>query len=735
MRVVFLVFLVSVQAHAFRDQFMNGNDSGAAAVYTLDENGGTTAFDTGNLVNPLDLNLSTSGNLPTGDGTTIRTNATFLPQYLLMNPKPNGSMSGMADQGYQSAQRHRTFLVSSGAATNLNSCTNGFTIQAFLRPWFPFQGSDSGNLILGLSNSDGASTVQVPNIGLYQSGMAGAESIELEVRTGNNRGTRIASQPNAFYSVREGENVGAVTEVIATQESTNGVLTVYVNRIARSTLTGVTPAFLSTARLVVGNELVPLTVQNGETDIDQQRNWSGEIYHIAIYCRGFTRAEILGPMVDNKNKQEVVSPASNQIDTYREQARRLVERLTGIVIPIDHPMILRVRDRLAAQDSIGAAKIVTGDLTASEPGHPDFLNTMVKQMAMKMSNREETIRAPLNDFAAAFIGVTRDERNAQELLTSDFYYMADPAKAAVRNNFFRDLLVTNNHYEDLERGQWDLGKILVRVPSSEAPASAPRGQQIATSESGSFTPNPDPAGVLTSRAFMAAHAIAGTNRRMIEYTFREFMCIPMIEIADTSASPARIGRDVDRIPGGDQTKFETSCKGCHTIMDGYRGAFAHFDFASTTINNVNYNFIRNTLVNNGSDFGFPDNTRDANGTVYKMNHNNNVFPNGYVIVDDSFVNNAVGNKNKDVFGWVGSNRLGGVGAAQFGRMLADSERFPQCMAKRVFDSVCAPDIKSDSRMNPTIIELANKFKSSGYNFRTLFQEAAVHPDCTSLMGR
>jgi hypothetical protein len=314
LKFLFLIILVSIQAQAFRDQFMNGNDDGAAAVYKFDEGSGTTAFDSGNLVSPLDLTLQTTGNLPTGDDTPIRINASFMPGYLLMNPKPNGSASGMPDQGYQSAQRHRTFLVSSGAATNLNSCTNGFTIQAFIRPWFPFQGSDAGNLIFGLSNSEGQIEVQTPNIGVYQSGMTGAESIELVVRTGNNQGTRVSSPPNAFYSVREGENLGAVTEVIATQESAGGVLTVYVNRMPRSTLTGVSPQFLSTAKLVIGNELVGLRVESGETVLDEQRNWSGEIFHIAVYCQGFTRAQILGPLIENKNKQEVVSPTTVRIN-------------------------------------------------------------------------------------------------------------------------------------------------------------------------------------------------------------------------------------------------------------------------------------------------------------------------------------------------------------------------------------------------------------------------------------
>lgn len=722
-------------AHALRAPDMSGDDSGAIAVYTFDESGGDTVQDTAAGVTPLHLRLSTIGNLPTSDGTTIRTNAVFQNGYLLMNPKPNGIDSNMADQGYQSAQRHRTLLISDGAASKLSSCTSGFTIQAFVRPWFPFHGSQSGNMIVGLSNSEGLTTVAKPNFALYQSGQAGAEAALLEVRTGTSTSATQASAPGAFSSVREGENLGRVTEIIATQEP-SGILTVYVNRIARSSLAKATPVFLPNAKLVIGNELIPLSLQaNGTINVNQQRNWSGEIYHIAIYCRGFTRSEILGAIVENKSRAEVVRPLNTEITRWRQEARRLAERLTGVIFPIDHPMLLKMEQRLQQRDRLGAAKIITGDATLGEPGHPDFLNTVVKQFALKMSNREETIRAPLNDFTAAFIGVTRDDRSAQELLTADFFYMADPTKAKVRSDIFKDILVSNNHYEDLEAGRWDLGKVLMRVPGPDVPTGYPNGQQIALDATGTYTPNPDPAGVLTSRAFMSAHAIAGTNRRMVDYAFREFMCLPISEMADTSASPARIGRDVDRWPGGDATKFETSCKGCHTVMDGFRGAFSKFDFANITVGNTPYSFIRNTQVSRIAAFGFSAQQVDSHGTVRKMNHNENVFPDGYVIVDDSFINNAIGVANRTTFGWSGPNKLGGVGVGQFGRLLADSNRFAKCMAKRVFDTVCTPGENKGSEMTPVIDVFATKFKDSGYKLKTLFQEVASHNLCAQSMGR
>lgn len=694
---------------------MSGNDNGAIAVYTFNENGGTKAYDTSVIGAPLDLDMSTDGNLPTADGTPIRINASLQNGYLLMNPKPNAM-----DQGYQSAQRHRTFLISADPASKLSTCTNGFTIQAFIRPWFPFQGSNAGNMIVGLSNSQGQTMQQAPNFGIYQTGNVGAESISVKVRTGTTTAANQASVPAAFSSIRENDNPGALTEVIATQEP-SGVLTVYVNRMARSSLTAATANFNPDAKLVVGNELIPLTLNPDSTvNVAQQSNWSGEIHHLAIYCSGVTRPEIVGAILENKTREAVVQPQTSEVSANRQLARQMVERLAAVAVPLDHPMVLRVEEKLNAGDRIGAAKIITGDIASNEAGHPQFYNTLVKQMAMKMSNREETIRAEFNDFAASFIGVTRDETNAQELLTGNFFYMADTAKVAVRSDIFRDTLVSNNHYEDLESGNWDLGKVLVRV----------QGQKIATSLTGGTSEHPDPAGVLTSRAFMSANGIAGTNRRLVEYAFRQFECMPLSEMADTSASPARIGRDIDRLPGGDAVKFETSCKGCHTVMDGFRGAFAKFDYTNITINNNSIiGFVRNTEVSGSGEMGFKANEVDQYGTVRKMNHNENTFPNGYTITDASFVNNAVGSVNKTVFGWSGPNKIGGVGVGQFGRMLADSKRFSQCMAKRVFEAVCEPAHSTESSITDVVDGFATKFRDGGYKLKSLFQEIAASPAC------
>lgn len=400
--------------------------------------------------------------------------------------------------------------------------------------------------------------------------------------------------------------------------------------------------------------------------------------------------------------QILTTPISRaqDLDPAQVEAKKLLERLSSTKVPANHSLIETIAQRLRAGDDIGAAEVATT--------HPNFLNTTVKLMALKMSTREETIRLSLNDFAAAFIGVTRDQRDARELLTGNFYYRADsarlPANVTVPVRMREDLLESNAHFQALENPAVNIGDVLTRI----------EGQQVVDGANNVQT-NPDPAGVLTLRAFMGAHIVDGTNRRPVEFTFREFLCVPIEDWSDTGASDARIGKDIDRFPGGDHMKFLTNCKGCHTGMDGFRGAFARWDFQG------------NRIVNSAagqSPGGF------TNGISNKMNRNESVFPGGYRTTDNSFVNNARGPANASLFGWRGP-ASGGMGVREFGVLVANSTRFSQCMVKRVYDAVCRTDLNIKMNM-PYIRSYAQRFESGGYNIKELFKSVSVSRECRTM---
>lgn len=433
---------------------------------------------------------------------------------------------------------------------------------------------------------------------------------------------------------------------------------------------------------------------------EQYRHWS--LICFVVYVLGESMSKynyiLLATVLIS---QSYTSAAHAQVlDASQVEAKKLLERISSVKVPIDNPLVTQMAARVRMGDRKGAAELATT--------HPEFLNTTVKQMALKMSTREETMRLNLNDFAAAFIGVTRDNRDARELLTGNFYYMGDatkiPAGVTVRSALKEDILDSNNHYDDLGKREIDIGAVLMRV----------NGQSVLDGQKNVF-PNPEPAGVITLRAFMNAHAVAGTNRRPIEYTFREFMCVPMDQMADTSVTDVRIARDIDRFPGGDHLKFLTTCKGCHTQMDSFRGAFAHWD--------VNGNSPTNSLV--GSVSGNFDGTTKVSR---KLNANGNVFPGGYQYRDNTFFNNSRAPANANLFGWRGDVASVQTGTTAFATQIANSTRFSQCMVKRIYDSVCRANVNTKTHLD-MLKQLAGEFEANGYNIKKMYESIAISSNC------
>lgn len=399
------------------------------------------------------------------------------------------------------------------------------------------------------------------------------------------------------------------------------------------------------------------------------------------------------------------------VSTDAEKAKWLLERITATRWPSDSPVLVEVANLVQSGRMEEAARVATSQ--------PQFLNVAVKQMALLMSTREENLSQPLSDFVAGFMGVARDESDARELLYGNFYYAADPSKlngATVRSGFYNDLLSTNNHYVDLENNVEDVANALMRV-----------NQQVIATSNSTTVVNPDPAGVLTSRAWFMAHVVNGTNRRPIEFAFREFMCVPIDGWADTNSPDIRIGRDIDRYPAGDHTTFATTCKGCHSVMDGFRGAYAKWDYRSQ-----NNGYLQH-MDSGATDGNYRP--KSNNGVVYKMNRPDFiVYTGGFVSSDDSWVNHADRGQNSLLFGWRGmapdNSPLAGrtTGVHALGRLIANSTRFSQCMAQRAFETVCRHGL-NDYDEAVTYLALGQKFEQSGYNLKRLFEQVALHPGC------
>lgn len=509
------------------------------------------------------------------------------------------------------------------------------------------------------------------------------------VRTGtNNQGSL-----NGFESPDGVLQENALHHVVMVKDGTTARL--YVDRQLQATFTnlGGSGSFANwddSMEFAFGNELSYQTA-------GQERPWLGELHMVAVFCRALTAKEIQGDTAVQPGNVAVMPKPDEPISDLRQKAAVLYHRLGGTRVPIDHPVLDEMEALMAANQYVEAAKKATASV--------NFYNITVRDFAAQMATRDETMKAPLSDFVATVVGVTRDGLDARLLVSGDFYYKADPTKAAVPQNVVQDILLSNRHYESLASQGYSLARVLHRV----------NGQPI-MGANGAATTNPDPAGILTSRAFLEAHADAGTNRRLVEFAFREFLCVPIEQWADTSNADSMVGRDVDRYPGGSNAKYQAECKGCHAGMDAIRPAFGQLDFEN---NRVKHGL--SLADGNGEN----QMKRNPAGISDKLNVNNDVFPDGYAVNNTAWINQLIRGSNLKYFGWRG--KIQGAGLNSLGTMIGNSQAFSRCMVRRVYSSLC----KREPTLNEgqMILTTADEFEKNNYNLKWLFERVAVQGAC------
>jgi hypothetical protein len=385
-----------------------------------------------------------------------------------------------------------------------------------------------------------------------------------------------------------------------------------------------------------------------------------------------------------------------------EQAMDLYRRLGGVTVDLNDATYKQMVDLIKGGNRRAAAALVVNQ--------KDFYQVTVRDFAGKMSTREGTALAPLSDFVATVIGVVRDDIPAPELLTGNFYYRSKKI-STTPTQVMNDIVKSNNHYATLEAS----GVSLMDELEGED------GQKVLSADGNSVVVLDDSGGLLTSRAFLAAHANAGTNRRIIEYTFKIFQCAPIDTWASTSNPDDHVGREVGRFP---ISEYNNKCKGCHTGMDGMRPATAYFDFAMTdATTGAGYIKYKNTYPKDPNDTDMALTVpvpADEQNVPYKFRRASTVFPLGYAVKNNQWVNYA-----NSSFGW--NTPKQGQGMSELAQMIAYSDGFKRCMVKRVFNSVCKSDLTStDSGL---INKLTDSFTNSGYKLKELFIDVALRPEC------
>jgi hypothetical protein len=199
--------------------------------------------------------------------------------------------------------------------------------------------------------------------------------------------------------------------------------------------------------------------------------------------------------------------------------------------------------------------------------------------------------------------------------------------------------------------------------------------------------------------------MAGTNRRAIEYAFREFLCAPKEQIKALGVPDQYVRRDIPRAPGENPQEYQTNCRSCHGILDGFGGSFARFDFTGGRLKYLG-----------------------PEGIAPKMNQNAEFYPEGWVTVNDYWINYATKDHNAS-FGWRGP--VSGYGVKQFGEMIANAKGFGACMAKRVFQSVCKRE-PVDAADQTLVTAAAERFESAGHKLKGLFEDLVSQPGCISM---
>jgi hypothetical protein len=430
-------------------------------------------------------------------------------------------------------------------------------------------------------------------------------------------------------------------------------------------------------------------------DVSRVRHSGSMPARLIVRTRFGQFRELTGAMKVRLNQAQVPSGAARRVPIAllllaqltmsahagpNEQAKRIYERIAGEPPPASvlSQMSAAITATPGQQGLLNAAAIATGA--------PSFYNVTLKNLVIPWTNRDQTVFAPFNDYAATVIGMTRDDVAFNTALSDDILYIVNAPGLPAPSS------ADNNHYATAEANGIDLSTALQR-----------------TTQSGTYgTPAQATAGLITTRAAASSFFINGTNRAMFRFTMINHLCHDMETVMDITRPADRIRQDVARSPGGDSRVFLNTCVGCHSGMDPMAQAFAYYNFVGT-------------VVGDGTNTGSLQYTQGQVQPKYLINATNFSF--GFVTPDDSWANRWRAGSN--VFlGWDPTLPGSGNGAKSLGQELASSDAFAQCQVTKIFQAVCfrAPASAADQA---TVATIKASFKSGGYRLKQVFQLSAA----------
>ncbi len=325
----------------------------------------------------------------------------------------------------------------------------------------------------------------------------------------------------------------------------------------------------------------------------------------------------------------------------------------------------------------------------------------LKNWATPWTNEEGDVFAPLNDYTAMVIGLIRDGDSGADfrtLLSSDNFYVG--ANSLGLTGYSRS---NNDHYEELEAGDFNLGDLAVLVSRPQT-------------SNGPMTDDRGVAGIFSTRAAARAFFYLGSNRAMLRFALKDHLCNDMEQLLDVDRPTNRIRQDVSRSPGGDSRVYLSNCMGCHNGMDPLVQAFAYYEYEFTEGNEDGGQLVY------------------THGVVQdKYFNNDKTFEPGYRTPDDRWTNHWRQGANVELLGWTttipgGAIYTEGYGAKTMGQELASSDAFASCQVKKAFRHVCLREpAEADRNVSNGIEDIVAGFKVDG-NMKQVFAEVAAYCD-------
>ncbi len=141
---------------------------------------------------------------------------------------------------------------------------------------------------------------------------------------------------------------------------------------------------------------------------------------------------------------------------YREQAKRLHDRLAGV--PASEAVLQQMQDAIDP-GLPGSAN----DAAYVAMNNASFYNVTLKNFAAPWTNRDQSVFVPLNDYIATVIGMIRDDRAFNTLLSDNVTYVGrsgvvSAAPSASNNDHYEQLEARNINLSRRTRGRTAIGR-------------------------------------------------------------------------------------------------------------------------------------------------------------------------------------------------------------------------------------------------------------------------------------